>query len=91
MGDRIQSLLDRISILFGVQPWIVILTLVFLIGLLIGLRLLVRLGNQDRSLPDWRRDPDELPDLSPRLRQVRLQLIGTGLPPFAPLPPWPRR
>lgn len=76
MGDTFQYMMDRLAIMFQVQPWIIILTLIFLIMLFIGLRYVIRHHMRDKWMPDWNRDPDELPDLAPRLRQARIHIIA---------------
>jgi hypothetical protein len=79
MPDVITRTLDRAAILLGVPPWVILVTLVFLIVMTIGIRLLARNSSNDGWKMDWRRDPDELTDLSPHLRRARLQMIGAAL------------
>ena len=79
MSDAISRSLDKISLLLGVPPWVIVLAPVLLIALMIGVRLLVRNSGPDGLKLDWRRDPDELTDLSPHLRRARLQMIGAGI------------
>lgn len=79
MSDAITRSLDKISLLLGVPPWVIVLALVLLIALMIGVRLLARYSGPDGLKLDWRRDPDELTDLSPHLRRARLQMIGAGI------------
>lgn len=79
MPDAIARSLDKISILLGVPVWIILLTLVFLIVMTVGIRLLARTSQETDSKLDWRRDPDEMVDISPNLRRARMQMIGAGL------------
>ena len=78
MGDLIASLLDRLSLILGVPPWITVLTLVFAIVVIIGVGFVLR-NRRAGGDPDWQRDPDEMEDLSPRLRQARLQMIAAAI------------
>ena len=79
MPDAIARSLDKVSILLGLPVWIILLTLVFLIVMTIGIRLLARNSDDSESKLDWRRDPDEMADISPNLRRARMQMIGAGL------------
>ena len=65
MPDAIARSLDKVSILLGLPVWIILLTLVFLIVMTIGIRLLARNSDDSESKLDWRRDPDEMADISP--------------------------
>lgn len=77
MADFAASLLDRLALFFGVPPWIVILTLIFLVALVAGMGHVVR--GQTGGAPDWKRDPESMHDLSPNLRRARLQMIGAAI------------
>jgi Fe2+ transport system protein B len=79
MPDAIARSLDKASILLGVPVWIILLSLVFLIVMTIGIRLLARNNDDLESKLNWRRDPEEMTDLSPNLRRARMQMIGAGL------------
>lgn len=79
MSDAIASSLDRASLMLGVPVWVILLTLVFLIVMTVGIRLLVRNSDDADSKLNWHRDPDELPDISPNLRRARMQMIAAAL------------
>lgn len=79
MQDLTASVLDRLSLFFGAPPWIVILTLVFIVVLVLGIGIVLREGRASQRGPDWDKDPDELQDLSPHLRRARLQMIAAAI------------
>lgn len=79
MGDLPAVMMDRLSLIFGAPPWIAILTLIFIVALVAGMGMLVRDRARGGGRPNWRRDPEEMQDLSPRLRRARLQMIGAAI------------
>ncbi len=79
MQDLAASIIDRLSLLFDAPPWIVLLTLVFVVVLIVGIGIVLREGRAAQKGPNWDRDPDEMRDLSPHLRRARLQMIAAGI------------
>jgi hypothetical protein len=77
--DWIVAQMDRLSILLGLPPWIVAVTVVFIFVLIIGVGMVFRDRAAGSGGLNWNRDPDEMPDLSPRLRQARIQMLVAAL------------
>lgn len=79
MFDFFNAAIEKLAITFGAPPWIVLLTLVFLIVLVIGVGMVLRDRARSGRGPNWERDPGEMRDLSPQLRQARMQMIAAGI------------
>ncbi|MEQ8440579.1 MAG: hypothetical protein RIM33_11865 [Alphaproteobacteria bacterium] len=77
------TILDRLSIAFGAPPWMVVISLFFIAVILVGFSLFVRERYRGNGGPNWRRDPDEMEDLSPSLRRARMQMIAAVIGMFA--------
>lgn len=79
MQDLAVSVIDRLSLLFEAPPWIVLLTLVFVVVLVVGIGIVLREGRASQKGPNWERDPEEMQDLSPNLRRARMQMIAAAI------------
>lgn len=78
MADGIQRLLSDLGLALGMPPWMVLLTLVFVVALFFGVGLVLRdRGRLSRQPRD--RDPDSLPNLAPELRRARMQMLAAAL------------
>lgn len=77
MADGVQRLLSDLGLALGMPPWMVLLTLVFVVAVIAGVGLVLRDRGRFRP-PDHERDPESLQDLSPELRRVRLQMLAAG-------------
>lgn len=77
--DWVNAKLESIAIMLGLPPWMVIVTLVFIVVLFMGVGLVVKDRAAGSRGYNWRRDPDDLPDISPQLRRARLQMLGAAL------------
>lgn len=79
MFDFFNSIIEKLAITFGAPPWIVLLTLVFFVVLIVGIGMVLRDRVRGGQGPNWNRDPDQMKDLSPQLRQARMQMIAAGI------------
>lgn len=77
--EWVNATVERFAIMVGLPPWMVIVTLVFIVVLFIGVGLVFKDRAAGSRRYNWRRDPDELPDISPQLRRARMQMLGAAL------------
>jgi len=73
------TIMDRLSIALGMPPELVLVGLFLLFIVVVGFSMFAREQSRGTRRMDWRRDPDELEDLSPSLQRARFQMIAAAI------------